>query len=154
MWIKAAEEQDIARIEELYKVLFAEMANLQPYTYQATHQDRKFIENMINSPQSDFLVVTEDDGYVVGFVLVQEQQTSNFNCLVKHRYTYLIDLVVDPIYRNLGIGSVLIESAKEWSQMRGTEYIELDVLPENEGAVKLYQRQGFEEVIKTFRFRV
>ena len=51
----------------------------------------------------------------------------------------------------LGIGSQLLAAAKRWARNRRLEYLELQVLAQNEGAQHLYESQDFVEATKVMR---
>ena len=71
---------------------------------------------------------------ILGFALVQQQDTPPFNCIVPHKYAYLMDIVVAPEQRGKGIGKQLIHAVKSWAKSRKMEYIELCVLSQNRNA--------------------
>ena len=52
-------------------------------------------------------------------------------------------IAVDPTFRSLGIGSALMLKAEEKAKSRGKLKMCLDVLGENMGAIRLYQRLGY-----------
>ncbi len=62
-----------------------------------------------------------------------------------------MDLVVDPKQRGDGTGTKLMNACKDWARCRNLEYLELNVLRENEAAIKLYEREKFREDVKTMR---
>ncbi|MGE7673281.1 GNAT family N-acetyltransferase [Lysinibacillus sp. NPDC094403] len=49
------------------------------------------------------------------------------------------------------IGSVLLHEAKKWAEERKLDYLELNVLAENIGAINLYNKHGFKEMCHTMR---
>jgi GNAT superfamily N-acetyltransferase len=51
---------------------------------------------------------------------------------------------VDPASRHLGVGSQLIEAVMDWSRTWGANHVVLWVFAANEGAIRFYQRLGFE----------
>ena len=55
---------------------------------------------------------------------------------------YIDSLAVSLPYRNQGVGTALIEKAKEMAKEKGISVVTLAVEPEN-GAKRLYQRLGF-----------
>ena len=63
----------------------------------------------------------------------------------------LSDLIVDAGVRGQGIGSQLLAAAKRWARNRRLEYLELQVLAQNEGAQHLYESQDFVEATKVMR---
>lgn len=152
MEIKKAEIKDIDEIEQLYLVLFSDMAKLQPEYFKKAKQDTEFLKMIIESDDSDILIAK--DTKVIGLALVQKQKTPSYNCIVEHQYAYLMDLVVDPSYRGQGIGKQLLEKVKNWSLKRNLEYVELMVLSENKKAIDLYEKLNFKEKMKTMKVKL
>ena len=152
MEITAASFSHLDDICHLYKILFAEMAALQPQYYVPVEKHNvEFLKEIICGEQSDILVALIDSR-VSGLVLLKAMHTLLYPCLVPHSYVYLMDLVVDPARRDSGIGTALLHAAKQWGQARRLDYVELGVLPENLRAISLYEREGFQAVTQTMRF--
>ncbi len=95
-----------------------------------------------------------EDDEILGFILVLESTTPDYNCLVPHRFAYITDLIVNPAHRGKCIGKALMKSVTNWSLEKGLDYIELNVLSENENAIKLYESLGYKEDSKTMRIRL
>ena len=68
-----------------------------------------------------------------------------------HRYARLEDLAVDEAVRGQGVGGELLAAAKRWARNRRLEYLELNVLAQNESAIRLYESQDFVEATKVMR---
>ena len=68
-----------------------------------------------------------------------------------HRYARREDLAVDEAVRGQGVGSELLAAAKRWARNRRLEYLELNVLAQNENAIRLYESQDFVEATKVMR---
>ena len=68
-----------------------------------------------------------------------------------HRYARLEDLAVDEAVRGQGVGGELLAAAKRWARNRRLEYLELNVLAQNENAIRLYESQDFVEATKVMR---
>lgn len=153
MNIESARIDDLNDIKKLYEILFLDMSKLQPEYCRAAEQDESFLKETIESETSDILVARENH-QVLGFALVQQQNTPPFHCFVPHRYAHLLDLVVAPEQRGKGIGKQLIHAVKSWAKERKLEYIELGVLTQNENAVKLYESMEFLECRKTMRMKL
>ncbi len=60
------------------------------------------------------------------------------------RYTHIFLLYVKPAYRRQGIGSALMVSVQDWAKRRGDYKIGLQVFCENQPAINLYSRLGFQ----------
>jgi N-acetylglutamate synthase len=65
--------------------------------------------------------------------------------VVENRHIGLFDIVIDKDYRNQGLGQILIESILAWGRNKGAEYGYLQVLVDNDPAVRLYTKVGFKE---------
>ncbi|WP_166015826.1 MULTISPECIES: N-acetylglutaminylglutamine synthetase [Chelativorans] len=55
-------------------------------------------------------------------------------------------LAVDPQSRHPGIGETLVRRLAEYFQARGAAYLDLSVLHDNEQAIRLYEKLGFQRV--------
>ena len=152
MEIRLAEKKDIPAILALYKQLFAEAARMQPYSFRASEQKEEFLLRMMEGSDSAVLAAVRDDE-PIGFAVLLEQTTPPYGCLTPHRCAYLMDLAVDPELRGIGAGSGLIDAAKDWARRRGLDHLELNVLPENKGALRLYERNGFEPSLMRMQYR-
>ena len=66
---------------------------------------------------------------------------------------FIVDsLAVDPASRGRGIGTALMERAEERARSMGKATVSLGVIGENVGAIRLYERLGFERT-RTWRGR-
>ena len=108
-------------------------------------QDDEFIRMIIENEDSDILIAY--DTKIIGLALVQKQKTPPYNCLVEHNFAYLMDFVVEPVFRNKGIG-------KKRALEKDCKYIELNVLSQNDKAIALYKAMDFDEEMKTMRMKL
>ena len=150
MTIRKAVEKDIPEIKRLYRILYADMAALQPEYWRETCQSEAFLKKTITESISD-VFIADRDGEVMGFALVQEEDTEDYPALIPYRICYLMDLLVAPGARGAGAGSKLLAAVEAWANERGLAYLELDVLEENRGAARLYERCGYRDVRRTMR---
>lgn len=60
------------------------------------------------------------------------------------RYSHIFLLYVKPPYRRQGIAKALLEEAQTWAKKRGDRQLGLQVFPQNEAALALYQKLGFQ----------
>jgi GNAT superfamily N-acetyltransferase len=75
---------------------------------------------------------------VVGFALF----FTNFSTFLGLPGLYLEDLYVQPAYRNLGLGKLLLEHLGALAVQRGCGRFEWSVLDWNESAIRFYERMG------------
>ena len=67
----------------------------------------------------------------------------------------LLGMGVDRDHRRMGVGRLLMETAFKWAKEETQlEYIDLQVLSQNQAAIRLYEKNGFQkigEVVDMFR---
>lgn len=140
--IRKATHDDIPAISELYREQFREMAKLIPDFIKEGDQSVEFLEKTISNDDSDILVY-ENDGIVVGFLLLQAKVRPDFDFMLPGKYCYIMDVIVTEAHRNKGFGTALMNSAKDWAKECGCNFINLDVLVNNPQAIKVYEKLGF-----------
>lgn len=140
--VRKATISDIPEISELYREQFREMAKLIPYFIKEGDQSTEFLEKTISNDDSDNLVY-DNDGKVIGFVLLQTKERPDFPFMISGKYCYIMYIIVTEKYRNKGFGTNLMNSAKDWAKKRGCAFINLDVLTNNPKAIALYNKLGF-----------
>lgn len=133
---------DIPAISELYREQFREMAKLIPDFIKEGDQSVEFLEKTILNEDSD-IIVYENDGTVVGFILLQAKERPDFDFMITGKYCYIMDIIVTEAHRNKGFGAALMNSAKDWAKEQNCSFINLDVLVNNPRAIKLYEKLGF-----------
>ena len=149
-WVRDAVPADRKAIAEIYHTLFEAMSNLQPQYIQAAEQDPDFILKIITESKKDILVA-QYGVQLLGFALVLMTHTPPYRCFVPHPYADLLALAVLPDARGNGLGTLLLQAVKGWAKAYGADYLELGALSNNQGAIRLYEREGFGECLKTFR---
>lgn len=60
------------------------------------------------------------------------------------RHGYVLALYVVPEHRRRGIATALLQHAQDWAQARGDRQIGLQVFAENEAAIALYRKLGYQ----------
>lgn len=85
--------------------------------------------------------IAEVDGRVAGFMLCRLKRTpAHFGGVIVGE---LSDMWIEPEVRRLGIGDRLSRLAIDWMREQGAHSIEIQILKDNEGSWKLYERMGF-----------
>lgn len=104
-------------------------------------------------------VVAEHDGEVIGLLLsfpVEVEQGASsgepvdpvlepYSMEVPGSF-YICSLAVLPEFRGLGLGGKMLDIAREQARERGLGTLSLLVFEQNQGACRLYEREGFEVV--------
>lgn len=140
--IRKATHNDIPAIAELYREQFREMSKLIPDFIKEGDQSVEFLEKTISDDESNILVY-ENDGTVVGFILLQAKKRPDFDFMIPGKFCYIMDVIVTETHRNKGFGTALMNSAKDWAKEQNCSFINLDVLTTNTNAISLYEKLGF-----------
>lgn len=140
--IRKATVDDIPAISELYREQFREMSKLIPDFIKEGDQSIEFLKNTISNDDSDILVY-ENYGTVVGFILLQAKERPAFDFMIPGKYCYIMDIIVTKNHRGKGFGTALMNSAKDWAKEQYCSFINLDVLSNNTSAITLYEKLGF-----------
>ncbi len=140
--VRKATNNDISAIAELYREQFREISKLIPNFIKEGDQSIEFLEKTISNDDSDILVY-ENGGTVVGFILLQAKTRPDFDFMLPGKFCYIMDIIVTKNQRNKGFGTSLMNSAKDWAKEQDCIFINLDVLVNNPGAIKLYEKLDF-----------
>jgi GNAT superfamily N-acetyltransferase len=65
--------------------------------------------------------------------------------VVEGPYIGFFDIVVDPSYRQTGLGYLIVENLLRWGRKNGALTAYLQVLTNNTPAIRLYEKMGFRE---------
>lgn len=92
-------------------------------------------ERIINS---SFLIIAEDNFEIVGFLSADR----GFANRIKHSAYVVVGILKE--YHGQGIGTSLFSKMIEWAGMSKITRLELTVMTNNERAINLYKKFGFE----------
>ncbi len=68
--------------------------------------------------------------------------------VVEGPYIGLFDIVIDPAFRNTGLGYLIVENLMRWGRKNGASTAYLQVLTDNMPAIRLYEKMGFKEIYR------
>lgn len=95
--------------------------------------------------QGGCVLVAEAGGQVVGFLIAFiEEDDGHYLKPEARRHGYISDLYVDKALRGQGVAGFLIAAAEERLKSEGISAVQIGVLAANRGALKLYEKQGYE----------
>lgn len=151
MKIRLAEANDIPEICELYNEFFIYNSTQQPKYYKMAIEKGSYPKSVVENITEDIYVAV-DNNIIIGFIHIAEESTPPYDCFVQHRYATIIDLFVTKDYQKKGVGGLLLESAKQWAKTRELDYIELNVLSENENGIQFYCHEKFKFVSQIMRY--
>ena len=102
-------------------------------------QEREWISQRRDAPGSLFLVA-ELDGAIIGALGFENRHR------VRERHRGELGMTVAADWRGRGVGEALLAALIDWAEANPVvERLGLQVVPENEPAVGLYRKLGFEE---------
>lgn len=132
--IRSMTLEDKSIVMEMMRVFYASPAVLSNGSEEIFIND---IENCINDSPYLEGYIFEDSGEIQGYAMVAKSFSTEFGktCI------WIEDLYIKNEYRGLGIGSMFLNYIKE---KYADSIIRLEVEEENERAVKVYQKCGFD----------
>lgn len=151
MKIRLAEKDDIESICRLYNEFFNFNARQQPQSYKKAVETGAYPQSVMDSKTEDIFVAV-DGREIVGILHVSEEKTPPFSCFVPHKFANIVDVFLKEKFRKKGIGALLLESAGDWAKSRNLDYIELNVLAENENGIRFYEHEKFKTVSQIMRY--
>ncbi|MCR5122756.1 MAG: GNAT family N-acetyltransferase [Ruminococcus sp.] len=148
--IRKAVPEDAEQIEKLYSVLESDAVSYQPQHFVMSPAGTRSeqLKSILGS-ETQTMLAAEENGAVIGFAHVTLNKAKAFSCLKPQSNIYLQDLVVAAEYRSRGIGTLLLNAAKEYGREKGAEFFRTQVFPLNEDGLRFYRRNGFEVTMLT-----
>ena len=97
-------------------------------------------EMMIN--ENNIILLAEDKQIIKGILICRIREIENHINLKNAKVLWINDICVNQEYRRTGIGSALIEKAKEIAKENNCVRLELNCWEQNENALKFYKKLG------------
>ena len=106
-----------------------------------------WISEMIRAGEH-LVLVAEADGEVIGNILVSVDRG------VATEHIGVLSITIADGWRDVGIGTALVETSQRWARERGLRKLSLGVFPENERAIAVYTKCGFvREGLRRMQYR-
>ena len=102
-------------------------------------KEARFIERFSKS-EKDIMLVALYDGKIIGNGIIECERARRYS----HRATLSITVLRD--YWGRGVGSRLMEMMMDFSKRSGISVVSLEVRADNERAISLYKKYGFETI--------
>jgi ribosomal-protein-alanine N-acetyltransferase len=130
--IRRCEEQDLPAVIDINLAALPE------------HYSDYFFESILRELPEAF-IVAEIENRVVGYIMCKiEFGFSNFRKLGFVKKGHVVSVAVLDEHRNKGVGKALMLEGINGAGVRRSDEIYLEVRVSNSGAVKMYERLGFE----------
>ena len=131
---------NITDIKE-YKQIRLEMLKKAPKSFGSSFEEESLFEDSMwenRLTKEDINVVGAFDNGLLGVVLA----VTNPRKKLKH-LAHINSMFVKESSRQSGVGDKLVKAAIELLTEKGVEHVNLSVVTDNVGAIKLYERNGF-----------
>lgn len=101
---------------------------------------KKGVKEAMKNPHNQFFICALIQEEVVGSLFFKRSHPQ------KYRHHGSFGMSLNPSFRNLGIGSLLLEHLLQWAENQSDLHkVTLEVLAQNERAIHLYHKHGFYE---------
>ncbi|MCZ6619585.1 MAG: GNAT family N-acetyltransferase [Gammaproteobacteria bacterium] len=127
-----ADLQEVSRLFDLYRQFYEQPADLD--------KARDYIEARLTNDESIVYLATDDEGRGLGFT----QLYATFCSVAAAPIWILYDLYVDAGVRKGGVGTALMNRAKQLAEESGAVRIQLETAVDNTTAQSVYEALGYE----------
>lgn len=140
--LRNATREDAQKVCDLFQLTHAQTDFLLAYPEESSftvRQEEDFLNGLLENPR-EVMLLAEVDGSLAGCASV---------CAVGSRYKLQhraeFGISVDKAFWSMGIGRALTQAAIECAKTAQYSYLELSVVADNDRAVRMYQKAGFQE---------
>lgn len=148
MQIRMANMADIEQLRHLYEELETDAVRYQPEHFTMSFRSDDFFRSIFENREQEVLVA-DADGRVIGFSHVMILKQKDIACLKPQTVVYIQDLDVLESERGKGVGTFLLKSSREYGNRKGADFIRTQVFPNNTDGIRFYEKNGFDEMMKT-----
>jgi RimJ/RimL family protein N-acetyltransferase len=136
--VRPAAPRDASSFLELWRAVVAEKryVRTERVTSSAGHYRRRFRRSW-TSDEAELVAVLGDR--VIGHLNVSREESP------ATRHVASLGMSVAPDHRGQGVGTELMNECIRWARAVGVEKLALSVYPDNDRALALYRRFGFQE---------
>ena len=140
--VRNAVASDACALRDVMQRTHAETDYLLSHPDEQSVDDEHEARSLVETERSDNEVelVAIIDGRIVGSAGVSVVRSRR---KVEHRARFGISILKE--YWGMGIGRALMEASIDCARQAGYTQLELEVVADNQRAVSLYRREGFEE---------
>lgn len=141
--IKLPNIEDYKRVNELAKQVHELHVSWRPDLFASVDEviPKRQYKNLIKNER---IYVVKLDEKIVGYIIIRIKDKKSVNKKFKdRRYLIIETMCVDEFHRGQGIGTYLLNYAKEIAKDNDCTDMYLTVNKENIGAIKTYEKFGF-----------
>lgn len=146
--IRSATPEDTAALDALEHESAIHHAAIDPDRWQAPSLEDVAAHRrhwLAAKPRDEALVAVAGDGTVVGMIELWLRRPSTVPGSAQiQRVTVSLGIAVTSAWRGHGVGTALLQAAEAWARDRGATRMSLGLDAFNTGALRLYERMGYE----------
>lgn len=142
--LRTANSDDIKLLQQLNNELFIDnykYDNDLVMDWAMGVRGKNYFSRIVKNKRA-FCCIAEINGKAVGYISCIPKEIS----YRKSRYFEIDNLGVVPDYQSKGIGTLLINKAKEWAKKKGYQRLFVISYFKNIRAIAFYKRNGLEEI--------
>jgi len=145
--IRKGKIEDTQSIMNIIKTATLDMESKNIHQWDEIYPDEAVInEDIVNGN----LYVNEEDGIISALIVLNEDQAEEYGDLnwkyISEKQLVIHRLCVDAKAQGGGIARKLLEYAENFAVKNGYGAIRLDAFTQNERALRLYEKNGYEKV--------
>ena len=147
--IREAKIEDLKDIQKLSSKLFVfENENCNKDLNLDWSFQKEGEEYFVDSINNKIVYLAIVDDKMIGYL---SGDTEINHTWMKIKEAEIVNLYIEEEFRNLGIGTMLIEKFKEYCKDKGISHIILTAFSNNINALKCYENKGFKEYKTTMQ---
>ncbi len=137
--IRRAEPGDAAALVDLATAVGSESGGwlITTNNWRSVGEERRYLRSVRRYPHAAVFVAEVPEGVVGRLSVGRDPHPAS-------HHVADLGLMVAESHRRRGIGWALLDAAVDWARVSGVDKLELHVFPHNKGAIRLYERFGFE----------
>lgn len=146
--MRKATLNDLDNIMSIIKETVKDMNSSDNYQWDNNYPNENTFENDINN---DTLYIKEIDGDIAGFICIDYNEAKEYDELdwsLSEKAAVIHRMAVNPDFRRKGIGTTLINFAKEVASNSNVNYIKTDTHSSNDKMDNLFRKCGFNPIGK------
>lgn len=143
--------EDAIKCDNLLTKLIKSEANYDK-NLKKDYEVKKYFENLYKNKNNALFIAKDDKNNGIGYAYCKIITDDNGPQI--SQVALLDGLYVNEEYRKQGFATSLVQECKNWATIAGAKIFELNVISENQEALKLYENFNFIEFEKKMRLEL
>lgn len=143
--------EDVSLLRGLEAKLVEHERGLEPTLKQGGRLEYYDIPKLIEDTRNAIVLIAEIDGQTVGCGLGEIKK--NDACYNESHYGYIGLMYVDESQRGKNVGGSIVHELTDWFHINGINEVRLKVYASNPGAIRAYEKYGFEPYINEMKLK-